>query len=125
MKKVFISCPMQDRTREAIEESMLRMTEYAENFLEEEIEVIPTYIEEEPENVKNKALWYLGESIKLLGEADVFVGMSYPYDYRGCHVESIAARNYNIPIILIPDDYIFTKEEREKFEKNELNCVPF
>ena len=125
MKKVFISCPMKDRTRGAIEESMLKMTEYAENFLEEEIEVIPTYIEETPENVKNEALWYLGESIKKLSEADVFVGMSAPYDYAGCHVETITARDYNIPIISIPDDYIFTKAEREEVNKIEMGCTPF
>lgn len=125
MKKVFISCPMKDRTREAIEESMLKMTEYAENFLEEEIEVIPTYIEETPENVKNEALWYLGESIKKLSEADIFVGMSSPYDYSGCHVEVIAARNYSIPTILIPNDYIFTKKEREEVNKIEMGCTPF
>ena len=125
MKKVFISCPMKDRTREAIEESMLKMTEYAEKFLEEEVEVIPTYIEETPENVKNRGLWYLGESIKMLSEADVFVGMSSPYDYRGCHVEVMAARNYDIPTILIPNDYIFTKEERKEFERGELSVTPF
>lgn len=125
MKKVFISCPMKDRTRDAIEESMLKMTEYAENFLEEEIEVIPTYIEDTPENVKNEGLWYLSESIKLLSEADVFVGMSYPYDYTGCNLETAAARGYDIPIVSIPNDYIFTKKERKKFKRAEMGVTPF
>lgn len=125
MKKVFISCPMKDRTRDAIEESMLKMTEYAENFLEEEIEVIPTYIEDTPENVKNEGLWYLSESIKLLSEADVFVGMSYPYDYTGCNLETAAARGYDIPIVSIPNDYIFTKKERKKFKQAEMGVTPF
>ena len=125
MKKVFISCPMKDRTRDAIEESMLKMTEYAENFLEEEIEVIPTYIEDTPENVKNEGLWYLSESIKLLSEADVFVGMSYPYDYTGCNLETAAARGYDIPIVSIPNDYIFTIKERKKFKQAEMGVTPF
>ena len=86
------------------------------NIKEEKFININIPLFEKPENVKNEGLWYLSESIKLLSEADVFVGMSCPYDYTGCNLETAAARGYDIPIVSIPNDYIFTKKERKKFK---------
>lgn len=75
MKKLFISVPMRNRTEYAIKASMEQMHKIAEAVFGEELEVIPTYFEENPPENTNMALWYLGESIKKLSEADRFIGI--------------------------------------------------
>ena len=102
MKKLFISVPMRNRTEYAIKASMEQMHKIAEAVFGEELEVIPTYFEDDPPENTNMALWYLGESIKKLSEADRFIGI-YDEDksYRGCIIENLAAKNYNIPSYLV------------------------
>ena len=75
MKKLFISVPMRNRTECAIKASMEQMHKIAEAVFGEELEVIPTYFEDDPPENTNMALWYLGESIKKLSEADRFIGI--------------------------------------------------
>lgn len=74
MKKLFISCPMRNRTEYAIKASMEQMHRIAEAVFGEELEVIPTYFEGDPPENSNQALWYLGESIKKMSEANYFIG---------------------------------------------------
>lgn len=74
MKKLFISCPMKDRTEAQIRGTMVQMHNIAEAVFGEELEVIQTYIPDPPSGM-NQALWCLGESIKMLSEADYFIGV--------------------------------------------------
>lgn len=62
----------------------------------EEIEVIESFFESAPANAT--PLWYLGESLKLLGTADFAVFAPGWQDYRGCRIEHDAAVAYGIPI---------------------------
>jgi hypothetical protein len=62
----------------------------------EELEVIPTYFECNPPENCQQAVWYLGESIKKMSEADYFIGIGYSDVFHGCNVESEVARRYNI-----------------------------
>ena len=48
MKKLFISVPIKGRTEEAIKASMEKMHKIAEATVGEELEVIPSYIEDNP-----------------------------------------------------------------------------
>ena len=97
MKKLFISAPMKGRTEAQIRATMEQMHHIAEAVFGEELEVIQTYIPDPPSGM-NQALWCLGESIKMLSEADYFIGV---YDeekaYRGCAIENQAAKTYGIP----------------------------
>lgn len=90
MKKLFISCPMRGRTACAIKASMEQLHRIAEAVFGEELEVIPTYFEGNPPENSNQALWYLGESIKKMSEANYFIGI-YDEDksYRGCIIEKL------------------------------------
>ena len=56
MKKLFISCPMRNRTEYAIKASMEQMHRIAEAVFGEELEVIPTYFEGDPPENSNQAL---------------------------------------------------------------------
>ena len=106
MKKIFISCPMKGRTDEAIKKTMDKMHKYAELVLEEKLEVIPSFITDTPPSDKNMGVWYLGESIKLLSDADVFIGFDMPYlvDAKGCKIEEMTAYRYGIKKISISSD---------------------
>ena len=107
MKKLFISAPMKGRT-----EAQIRATNGADatillrHVFGEELEVIQTYIPDPPSGM-NQALWCLGESIKMLSEADYFIGI---YDeekaYRGCAIENQAAKTYGIPSYTINLNYV-------------------
>lgn len=95
-KKLYISCPMEGRTEETIQHDMDRMHKMAEIILNQELEVIPTVIENDPPKGVNWPIWYLGESIKKMSEADYFIGMHVD-GFHGCEVEGHVARAYGIP----------------------------
>ena len=109
MKKLFISCPMKGRTEANISNSIARMHKIAEAMFGEELEVIPSYIEHTPPKDAKQAVWYLGESIKKMAEADYFIGVDYTATFKSCNIESEVARRYDIPsayvdmAIVMPD----------------------
>jgi hypothetical protein len=96
MKKLFISCPMKGRTEENIRKSMAKMHKIAEIIFDQQLEVIPSYIEDNPPENNHQAVWYLGKSIQLLAEADFFIGIDYSNIFNGCMIESEIARRYGI-----------------------------
>lgn len=107
MKKLFISCPMRGRTEEAIRASMEQMHKIAEAVFGEELEVIPTYIEDDPPLFVQEAIWYLGESIKMMAEADYFIGIYDPERaFNGCIIENHVASLYKIPCYIVNLDYV-------------------
>ena len=107
MKKLFISVPMNGRTEEQIRESMRRMHKVAEAVWDEELEVIDNYVAEAVPSVNSEAVWFLGESIKKMADADYFIGADrYDNRYRGCNVERMAAIEYGIPCFFIKTDFV-------------------
>lgn len=107
MKKLFISCPMRGRTEEAIKDTMERMHKIAEAVFGEELEVLPTYFEGNPPMFANERLWYLGESIKKMSEADYFIGIfDSEKEYDGCVIENHVAKRYGITQYLVNLSYI-------------------
>ena len=97
VKKLFISQPMRGKTDEEIlkERKALMADVYMKTH--EEIEVIKSFFESAPTDAT--PLWYLGESLKLLGTADFAVFAPGWQDYRGCRIEHDAATQYGIPIV--------------------------
>ena len=95
MKKIFISQPMRDKTDEQIKTERNRAIEKVKEILGEEVEVIDSFFDGEPKT----SLWYLGESIKLLGQAD-FVYFCKDWEkYRGCCIEHECCVRYSIKYI--------------------------
>lgn len=101
MKKLFVSCPMKGRTEEDIRKSIHRMHKMAEAAFDQELELIPSYIEHNPPSTNHMAVWYLGQSIALMADADYFVGIEWEEDFKGCNIEKDVARAYDIPHLLI------------------------
>ena len=105
MKKLFISCPMKGRTEENIRKTREKMHKIAEVIFEQELEVIPSYIEDNPPKDNNEAIWYLGKTIGLMAQADYFIGVTYTCgDFKGCDIEHSVAIDYGIPSYFIDDE---------------------
>ena len=90
---------MRGRKEEDIKKSMEKMRNIAEATLGEELEVIPSFIEHQPPENVEQAIWYLGESIKKLAEADVVICVSEAWNWPGCRIERDVAACYGISLI--------------------------
>lgn len=106
MKKLFVSVPMKGRTEEEIKASIQKMKKIAEIYEGEELELIDSYIEDNPPKDNNEDVWYLGETLKKLAQADVFVGIDDVWNWSGCYIESEVAVRYEIKRYSIPGRYV-------------------
>lgn len=106
MKKLFVSAPMKGRTEEEIKASIQKMKKIAEIYEGEELELIDSYIKDNPPKDSKEAVWYLSESLKKLAQADVFIGICESYDWNGCEIERNTAERYDIKAYAIPAQYV-------------------
>ena len=102
MTKIFISQPMNGKTTEEIEnERNYIIDRLREN---ECVEIIDSFFKDAPHDTK--PLWYLGESIKLMSEADVVFFCNGWQTARGCQIEHDCALEYGIDT-MYEEDLIF------------------
>lgn len=106
MKKLFVSAPMKGRTEQEIKASIQKMKKIAEIYEGEELELIDSYIEDNPPKDSKEAVWYLGESLKKLAQADVFIGIDEAYDWNGCYIERDTAQRYGIKTYMASARYV-------------------
>lgn len=97
MKKLFISQPMRGKTDEEILKEREQAINTAKAYLDDDVEVIDSFFKDAP--VDAKPLWFLGESIKLLAEADVAYFANGWEETRGCVIEHQCALAYDIAVI--------------------------
>ena len=96
MKKLFISLPMAGKSEEEIRNKMAEYKENAEYLMGEELELIDSFIDKAPGNIKDVGVWCLGKSIMMMADADVvYFGRGWR-SARGCIVEYEAAYRYKI-----------------------------
>lgn len=98
--KIFISQPMKGYSNFEIEIIRGKIKEALKEKYGNDIEIIDSFFKNAPNGAK--PLWYLGESIKKLSEADIAV---FAYNtlviggkfalVRGCGIEEKCAREYN------------------------------
>ena len=106
MKKLFVSVPMKVRTEEEIKASIQKMKKIAEIYEGEELELIDSYIEDNPPKDNNQAIWFLGKSLEKLATADVFIGIEDTWNWNGCAIEDETARRYGIKSYRVNPIYI-------------------
>ena len=95
--KAFISQPMGGLTKEEIDAAREKAVIALKEKYGEDIEIIDSWIEEEhPEGTSNPRLWYLGESIKLMSQADVIYFCRGWLYADGCMIENEVAKRYRI-----------------------------
>ena len=93
--KLFISQPMAGKTdKEILDERERVIRSVKELFPDKEIEEIKSFFEDAPHDAT--PLWYLGESIKLLGQADIAYFCKDWENYRGCCIEHECCVRYLI-----------------------------
>lgn len=97
MKKVFISQPMRGMSDDTIMSERKRLINVARAFLEDEVDVIDSFIVDSPQDAK--PLWFLGKSLELMSEADIAVFAKGWQNYRGCRIEHDCAHAYGIKTI--------------------------
>lgn len=124
MKKLFVSVPMKGRTEEEIKASIQKMKKIAEVYEGEELELIDSYIEDNPPQNKNQAVWYLGESIKKLSQADVFIGISDVWDWNGCYIETEVAARYGIKSYRVAPIYVIENYNAILYKLHHICCDP-
>ena len=107
MTKIFISQPMNGKTNEEIENKRNYIIDrLATQFARENecIEIIDSFFKNAPHDTK--PLWYLGESIKLMSEADIVFFCDGWQTARGCQIEHDCALEYGIDT-MYEEDLIF------------------
>jgi hypothetical protein len=111
MKKLFVSVPMKGRAKEEIQASILKMHKIAEVYEGEELELIDSYVQEEPPLNCNQSVWYLAKSIEKLAEADIFIGIRDTIGWPGCKIEADVAKAYDIKSYRVDNDIILSTYE--------------
>lgn len=90
--KVFISQPMNGLTDQEILEKRKELT-----AAYPDAEIIDSFFEGAPHDAT--PLWFLGESIKLLGTADIVIFAKGWEKKRGCRIEHACAVEYGIETV--------------------------
>lgn len=101
MKKLFISQPMNGKTNEEILAVRKKAIESAKKQVGEPVEVLETFFQSAPADAKQ--LWYIGESIKMMADADVVYFAKGWEKARGCRIEYECAIAYELPLVI--EDY--------------------
>ena len=115
MKKLFISQPMAGKTDEEILKTRENAIKSAERELGEPVEVIESFFQ----GTKKCPLWCLGESLKLMSEADVIYLADGWEKARGCRIEAECAFEYGLPFIeeCIEEDSLYSFGEAVELMK--------
>ena len=128
MKKVFISMPMRNRTKENIEKSIEKAKQFAKIIFGEDVEFIHTEVKEKvPYENGNQAIYCLSKSLEILSQADAFVGVDYCYfiSSKGCEIEKQVFEEYGSKrdIVVLPLGFVFSEEEIKELEKKYNNEI--
>lgn len=106
MIKLFVSQPMTGLSDDEIMKARYYAVREAERKIRNKtntytrhkvLEVIDSFFQDAPTDAKH--LWYLGESLKKLSEADVVIFAKNWQKSRGCKIEHEAAVAYGIEVM--------------------------
>lgn len=95
--KIFISQPMNGKTDEEILKEREQIITCAKERYGENIEIIDSFFKGAPHDAS--PLWFLGESIKKIAEADVAYFATDWERARGCKIEHSCAIEYGIEVV--------------------------
>lgn len=102
--KLFISCPTKDRTEESIKKSFEVLKRTAEAYAGEALEVVNPY---EPKTFESDAdrIRSMGDSIKLIADADHFITVDRYWEHTECGVEGLIAGEYGMKRMLAMTEF--------------------
>ena len=100
--KIFISQPMRGKTDAEILEERERAIKAAKAKWGDDVEVLESFFRGAP--TEAKPMWFLGESLKVMADADAIILCKGWSDARGCKVEVAAAESYKLPVFFLVCD---------------------
>ena len=98
MKKIFISQPMRDKTQERIVNARNEAVAIIREKYNDDVIILESY---KPEFKDLPPIACLGESLKIMAEADVVVFIGDWASARGCKIEHEVADKYGKTIVEI------------------------
>lgn len=98
MKKIFISQPMRDKTQEQIVNARNEAVAIIREKYNDDVTILESY---KPEFKDLPPIACLGESLKIMAEADVVVFIGDWTSARGCEIEHEVADKYGKTIVEI------------------------
>lgn len=98
MIKLFISQPMKGKTDEEILQERARIISMVQASYGS-VQVIDSFVKEDPPENVNAPLWFLARSIAFLSEANIAYFASGWWNARGCKIEHECAEAYGVQII--------------------------
>lgn len=124
IKKLFVSVPMRGRNDKDIDASIDKMWDIAEAVTGEKLQLIDSMIDGmAPFDNRMAAVFYLGEAIKKMAEADYIITVKDAWEYAGCMIEQDVAHKYGIPVIYIDMAYV-CPDVIEMDRKRRAEAVP-
>lgn len=112
--KIFISQPMRGKTDAEILAERERAIKAAKAKWGDDVEVLESFFRGAP--TEAKPLLFLGESLKVMADADVVIMCEKSTAARWCRTEFYVAYEYDVPIFHMIGDKIL--DERETCAKN-------
>lgn len=112
MKKIFVCCPVFGRAEENVRKSIDTMKKYAELMLGDECEVVNNLLDYNKETSENEdclldidsfALNWVGDNVKQLANADIFVGITTDASIWCSCLRDVAHR-FSVPVYLVDFD---------------------
>lgn len=100
--KIFISQPMRGKTDAEILAERKRAIKAAKAKWGDDVEVLESFFRGAP--TEAKPLWFLGESLKVMADADTVIVCKGWSDARGCKVEIATADAYKLPVFFLIGD---------------------
>lgn len=100
--KIFISQPMHGKNDAEILAERERAIKAAKTKWGDDVEVLESFFQGAP--AEAKPLWFLGESLKVMADADAVIVCKGWSEARGCKVEIAAADAYKLPVFFLVSD---------------------
>lgn len=101
--KVFISQPMRDKTKYEILKERETAIKMIKKKYGKDAEIIESYFDEYNPDKGCIPLKYLSKSIELLADAHIAYFCKGWDEYRGCRIEYLCAKSYDITIMKYND----------------------
>lgn len=102
--RLFISCPTKGRTEESIKKSFEVLKRTAEAYAGEALEVVNPY---EPKTFESDAdrIRSMGDSIKLIADANYFITVDRYWEHTECGVEGLIAGECGVKRMLAMTEF--------------------
>lgn len=102
--RIFISCPMDNRTEDNIRKSFEKMLKIAEAYTGETFKLVNPYMPKKADSNVDR-IRNLADSINLMAGADYFITTANFWKYRECSVEKTVAEKYGLKSLYVDPEF--------------------